>query len=116
MNKISVYGLSVIALAMLTAGCYMQQKKTEARIQQMPINCDTAGGDLRMLEEEKKSTAQRASAGVKSVVPIGLVGGIVTGTAGTKYRIATGQYNQMIDDKIAQIKQACPGAVPDESN
>jgi hypothetical protein len=50
------------------------------------------------------------------VVPIGLVAGLVTGTAGTKYRIATGQYNQMLDDKIAQIKQACPNAVPDESN
>lgn len=116
MNKTTAYGVSVIGLAMLTGGCQMQDKKTEARIQQMPVNCDTAPGDLRMLDEEKKSTAQRASAGVRSVVPIGLVAGVVSGTAGVKYRIATGQYNQMIDDKIAQIKQACPNATTDESN
>jgi len=116
MNKITAYGVSAIALGILTAGCHLENKKTEARIQEMPINCDTAPGDLRMLDEEKKSTAQRTSAGVSSVVPIGLVAGLVTGTAGTKYRIATGKYNQMIDEKIAQIKQACPGVVADESN
>jgi hypothetical protein len=116
MTKITAYGVSVFGLAILTGGCQLQDKKTEARIQQMQVNCDTASGDLRMLDEEKKSTAERASAGVRSVVPIGLVAGVVTGTAGTKYRIATGQYNQMIDDKIAQIKQACPNAVPDEAN
>jgi hypothetical protein len=116
MNKTTAYGVSVIGLAILTSGCQMQDKKTEARIKDMPVNCDTAPGDLRMLDEEKKSTAQRASAGVRSVVPIGLVAGVVSGTAGVKYRIATGQYNQMIDDKIAQIKQACPNATADENN
>jgi hypothetical protein len=116
MNKITAYGVSVIGLAILSGGCHMQEKKTEARIREMAINCETAPGDLRMLDEEKKSTAARARAGLTSVVPIGLVAGLATGTAGTKYRIATGQYNKMIDDKIAQIKQACPNAVPDEGN
>jgi hypothetical protein len=114
MIKITAYGVCVIGVAMLTAGCYTQEKKTENRIKEMPVNCETAPGDLRMLDEEKKSTAQRAGAGVSSVAPISLVGGVLTGTAGTKYRITTGQYNQMIDNKIAQIKQACPDAVPDE--
>jgi hypothetical protein len=116
MTKITAYGVSVIGLAILTGGCEMQAKKTEARVKDMPVNCEAAPGDLRMLDEEKKSTAARTSAGVRSVVPIGLVAGLVSGTAGTKYRIATGKYNQMLDDKIAEIKQACPGAVPDEGN
>lgn len=116
MTKIAAFAVSVIGLAILTGGCAMQDKETENRVKEMPVNCETAPGDLRMLDEEKKSTAQRVSAGVRSVVPIGLVAGLVTGTAGTKYRIATGQYNQMLDDKIAEIKQACPDAVPDETN
>ncbi|HWW30832.1 MAG TPA: hypothetical protein VNY80_12505 [Steroidobacteraceae bacterium] len=115
MTKISICGVSLIGLAILTTGgCSMQDKKTEARIKGMSVECETADGDLRMLDEEKKSTAQRIGSGVRSVVPIGLVAGVVTGTAGTKYRIATGKYNQMIDDKIAEIKQACPGAAADE--
>jgi hypothetical protein len=110
--KTTTVGLSLcaIGLAALVAGCQIQDKKTAQQVKEMPVNCATADGDLRMLDSEKKSTAQRISAGVRSVVPIGLVAGVVTGTAGTKYQIATGKYNTMLDDKIAEIKQACPDA------
>lgn len=106
-------GLCIVGLATLTAACQMQDKKTAERVKAMPVDCATAPGDLRMLESEKKSTAQKISAGVRSVVPIGLVAGLVTGTAGTKYQVATGKYNQMLDDKISEIKQACPDATAD---
>jgi hypothetical protein len=106
-------GLCVVGLATLTAGCQLQDKKTAEQVKNMPVNCDTADGDLRMLEGEKKSTAQKISAGVRSVVPIGLVAGVVSGTAGTKYQVATGKYNQMLDDKITEIKTTCPGSTAD---
>lgn len=105
--------LCAVGLATAVGGCDLQTKKTAAQVKEMPINCETADGDLRMLAAEKKSTAQRISAGVRSVVPIGLVAGLATGTAGTKYQVATGQYNTMLDNKIAEIKQACPGATGD---
>lgn len=104
---------SIVGIAILASSCAIESKKTAEKIQTMPINCPTADGELRMLESEKKTTTQRIAAGVLSVVPIGLVVGIVTTTAGTKYRIASGQYNTMIDDKIAEIKTACPGSKPD---
>jgi hypothetical protein len=106
-------GLCIVGLATVTAGCELQTKKTAEQVKSMPVDCATADGDLRMLEGEKKSTAQKISAGVRSVVPIGLVAGLVTGTAGTKYQVATGQYNKMLDAKIAEIKAACPNATPD---
>ncbi len=110
--KRPIVGLSLctIGLATLAGGCSIQDKKTAEQVKEMPVNCATADGDLRMLDGEKKSTMQRISAGVRSVVPIGLVAGVVSGTAGTKYQIATGKYNEMLDAKIAEIKQACPDA------
>ena len=114
MRKSMTIGMVILCVAAGLAGCTMHEKKTEKQVKAMPVNCDTAPGDLRMLEEEKKTTMQRIGAGVRSVVPIGLVAGVVTGTAGTKYRIATGDYNKMLDDKIAEIKQACPDATEDE--
>ena len=45
--------------------------------------------------------------GVTAIVPISLVVGIVTGTEGTKLRVATGEYNKMIDERIAEIKSQC---------
>jgi hypothetical protein len=113
MMKITAFGVCAIGLAMLVGGCSMQDKKTAQRIKEMPIECATADGDLRMLDEEKKTTLQRIGSGVRLIVPVALVVGVVTGTTGTKYQVATGKYNEMIDDKIAEIKKACPGEVAD---
>ena len=113
MMKITAFGVCAIGLTMLVGGCSMQDKKTGQRIKEMPIECATADGDLRMLDEEKKTTLQRIGSGVRLIVPVALVVGVVTGTTGTKYQVATGKYNEMIDDKIAEIKKTCPGEVAD---
>jgi hypothetical protein len=47
------------------------------------------------------------------VYPAALVVGLATRTEGTKYQVATGKYNEMIDDKIAEIKRDCPDTVAD---
>jgi hypothetical protein len=44
--------------------------------------------------------------------PIALVGGVVTGTAGTKARVASGKYNEMIDARIEKIEQGCGDLAP----
>jgi hypothetical protein len=62
---------------------------------------------LRVLEKEKVRTGEKIAAGVAAVFPIGLVAGVVTQTEGAKMKVATGEYNNMIDERIAEIKQAC---------
>jgi hypothetical protein len=103
--------ICAVGLAVVVGACSMQQKKTAQRVKEMPVECETAEGDIRMLEEEKQSTAKRISSGIRMVVPIGFVSGLVTGTQRTKYQVATGQYNTMLDNKIAEIKAACPDTV-----
>ena len=93
-------------IAMLIPACAMQYKKTEQEMKQ-PINCATAEGDLRTLEAEKANVAQQIAAGVTSIVPASLVVGLITGTEGAKVNVATGEYNKMIDQRIAEIKQKC---------
>ena len=45
---------------------------------------------------------------VAEVVLAELAGDIVVaGTEGTKLKVATGEYNRMIDARIAEIKQTC---------
>jgi hypothetical protein len=103
-------GLCAIGLTAFVSGCYTAEKKAKEESLAAPINCATADGDIRALEQEKKTTTQKIAAGVRSIVPIGLVAGVASGQAGTKYQIATGQYNDMLDKKIAEIKQQCPNA------
>jgi hypothetical protein len=100
-------GLCALSLTAMLGGCAMQEKKNEKAAQAMPINCPTAEGDIRVLQGEKTSTAAKIANGVSMVVPIGLVVGVVSGTEKTKYQVSTGEYNKMLDSKIAEIKTTC---------
>ena len=90
------------------AGCAMQQQQVEQGLQNPArIDCRTAEGDLRVLQSEKANVAQRIVEGATAIYPAGAVMGILTGTEGTKISVATGEYDQMIDARIAQIKSKC---------
>jgi hypothetical protein len=93
--------------ALLLSGCAMQFKQEEQSAERMPIDCSTAPGDIRVLQSEKAHVVQQIAMGVTSIYPAGLVLGLITGTEGTKIQVATGDYNQMIDKKIAEIQSAC---------
>ena len=64
-------------------------------------------GDIRALEHEKAHVAERMAEGVTAIVPMSLAVGVAAGTEGTKYEVATGEYNKMIDKRIAEIKSQC---------
>ena len=93
-------------MAILLAGCASQYKEKEAALK-APINCATAEGDIRVLQSEKTNVAQQAAMGATAITPAGMVLGILTGTETTKLRVATGEYNKMIDQRIAEIKATC---------
>ncbi len=93
---------------LLVGGCAMSQKKVEHSLENPgPVNCATAEGDVRVLEGEKAHVAERIAEGVTALTPAGAAMGILTWTEPTKLRVATGKYNEMIDKRIAQIKQEC---------
>ncbi len=96
-----------VSVSLLTA-CAMQQKKVAASLESPgPVNCATATSDVQTLENEKTNVAQQVASGVTAIVPVGLVMGILTGTEGTKISVATGDYNEAIDNRIEQIKREC---------
>lgn len=102
-----VVGLTVLPLA-LPSGCALQQKKVEQGLKQSKaINCATADGDLRVLQSEKANVAQRIAEGVTAIYPASAIMGTVVGIEGTKLSVASGEYNKMIDARIAEIKQTC---------
>jgi hypothetical protein len=97
----------LMILAMMTlVGCAVQERRVEEGLSQ-PIYCGTAEGDIRVLEAEKANLARQIAAGATTILPAGIVVGIVTGTTGTRFRVATGEYNRKIEDRIAEIKRTC---------
>jgi len=108
MRRISVATLVCLLAVSLTAACAFQQKKVLKELDEPgPVNCSTAQGDLRLLQHEKANVAERMAEGITAIYPAGLVVGVLTGTEGTKLKVAIGEYDKAIDERIAQIKETC---------
>ncbi len=68
------------------------------------VNCDTAAADIATLEAERASVGQRVSAGMRSVIPVAAVAGILRGDTKARASVATGAYTEQIDEKILEIR------------
>ena len=91
-------------LAACTASKDVQQVRAQAAA---PIDCATTEGDVRVLQGEKASVADQMARGITAIVPAGAVVGLVGGQEGAKFQIASGEYNRMIDQRIAAIRARC---------
>ncbi len=99
--------LPIICLTILVAACAGPISEVAEEELAQPVNCATAKEDIRILEQERASVAERAKAGVTAVTPAGAALGILTMTEKEKLEVGSGVYNQKIDEKIAQIKREC---------
>ena len=100
--------LMLIASALLVInGCASPISKQAKEDLARPINCGNAEADIRSLNAEKAHASSQAAAGVKSILPISLVANVASGTEGDQAKVASGEYNKMIDKKISEIKQQC---------
>ncbi len=72
-----------------------------------PVNCDTARQDIALLESEGASNAEQIGAGIRTVTPIGAVSALLRGDMEDRAAVTTGEYNQMIDFKIQDIRRIC---------
>ena len=106
MKKVLMTAMAICMVVSLVACVANKQKQVEQEMKQ-PINCATAEGDIRTLEHEKAHTAEQIAEGVTALVPASIVVGIVTGTEEEKLKVGTGEYNKMIDQRIAEIKKTC---------
>jgi Na+-transporting methylmalonyl-CoA/oxaloacetate decarboxylase gamma subunit len=72
-----------------------------------PIDCSMAQEDIQVLENEKVSSSDQLKSGVKMFVPASAAKAILKGQYLDRGMVATGQYNQDIDNKIKEIKSSC---------
>jgi hypothetical protein len=97
--------MTVVAFSMLAACSPISQQAQQDLAK--PINCATAEGDIRVLQSEKAHALTQIASGVTALSPAGAVLGVASGTETAKLQVASGEYNQMIDRKIADIKRTC---------
>lgn len=108
MRSLLRFAVTSLLVLVVCAGCAFEQRKVEKQLRDpSAVNCATAQGDIRMLQGEKANVLQRIAEGATAIYPAGLVVGLATGTEGTKFQVAAGDYNDMIDRRIAEIKSDC---------
>ena len=96
----------LIGLVAVLTGCASKQAVVEESMD-VPINCKTAEGDLRALQSEKQHVTDQVAAGVQAIVPFSAIAHMVQGTEDTQLRVMTGEYDEALDKRIAQIKTEC---------
>jgi hypothetical protein len=101
--------IATVCVALVLGACASKEAREVKQAEGMPVNCRTAEGDMRMLRSEKANVAERIGEGVTAIYPIGFLIGVATQTEGEKINMAIGDYNQILDTKIAEIQQKCGG-------
>jgi hypothetical protein len=100
--------LAVIALLVFASGCISKSsiKQGDADAKR-PINCATAASDIQLLESEKANVGQQIVSGATSIIPIGAVVHVLQLDEGKQLEVGIGEYNRMLDKRIAEIKKEC---------
>ena len=114
MRHLAIAG-SFVVIAALGVGCSSYSNKSpmpsisdssRANLN-APVNCATADKDIATLEEEKASVGKQILSGVRSIMPIAAVVGLLMGDYTDRVEVATGEYNEDLSMKIKQIKATC---------
>ncbi len=102
--------LLLVAALFLIMGCRPYRHPVSDQTKQdlsKPIECSNAAEDIKILEQEKAEASEQLKAGAKMFIPASAARAILHGDYRDQKSVAIGEYNQAIDDKIAQIKQRC---------
>ena len=91
----------------LLVGCGAHISETAKYQLEKDIDCRTAKWDIEILEGEKASTSKKMASGLRSVMPAAVVVSMLKDEYSDGTRVAGGEYNREIDEKIEEIKDTC---------
>jgi hypothetical protein len=100
----STRGLLVAPLCLILAGCATPMAMRD--INAVKPNCARIDRQIAALEKEKAENDQRLLAGIQSVAPALAAINLVAGTYGRNVAIATGEWADAIDLKLAELRRA----------
>ncbi len=96
----------VLMCLLLLAGCAAISAEDKAALAQ-PANCADLEGQIASLEALRPNQFKKARVMAGYVAPDGLIGGAIHNDFRDRKSIVNGSYEQEIDARIAEIRQAC---------
>lgn len=108
-TRVAVVALCAFALT----ACVGISPETKMKISE-PVNCSSGYADIAYLESEHASGGKRFVQGLFGILPPSIIISALRAAARSPERmyldhwsVASGSYNEQMDDKIASIKQRC---------
>lgn len=94
--------LGIVCATLVLTACAAPMRMRE--IEAVSANCGNVDHQIAMLEQEKAKNDKRFLAGIQSVAPAGIAFNLVRGTYGRNVMIATGEWANAIDIKLAELR------------
>lgn len=99
--------LASIGVLAFLAGCATTSHAEREALLAAPIDCAKAQTDMAALEAAMPSRRERARSAVQSVTPVGVVGGVVSGTYDERLGVLTGGTEDELSARIEAIRSQC---------
>jgi hypothetical protein len=106
-GKSKIFATMCISLIPVQALAEDERMVQVEEIEQAPVNCATAEGDMRVLQSEREHAQKSSAMGITAITPSGALIGLITGTEKRHLQMLNGDYIKHIDEAIARIEQAC---------
>jgi hypothetical protein len=90
-------------LVLLIAGCASAPMTTED-IQNTRYSCSDVDDKISLLKSEKDENNKRILNGIRSVLPIGVIRGMIHGRYRENVKIATGEWANILDGEITEME------------
>lgn len=105
--------LSLTVTVLFLSGCAGIAKPTisgasKVLLIQPVIDCEKALGDIKALENVRPSFPDKAVATLVSIIPAGILVGLVMGDYGDRWDVISGSFEDSIDKRIVEIQKTCP--------
>ena len=94
--------LFLTTLVLLLSACASPITREEAK--NIEYTCTDVEENIALLLDEKASNNRRILSGVRSIVPFSVVTNVARGDYGENVSMATGEWAEVLDEKIAEMQ------------
>ena len=105
--------LSLTVTVLFLSGCASIAKPTisdasKDLLVQPVVDCEKAPSDIKALESVRPSFPDKAVATLVSIIPGGILAGLVMGDFSNRWDVISGNFEDSIDKRIVEIQKTCP--------
>ena len=101
--------MSLLLFVFILSGCAsaLDRKARLDYVLAVPVDCTQVDNQIEQLEAEKVQVGEQVANGIASILPTSVIYNLVVGELGSRWTLANGEHNRVIDERITHLQSAC---------